>query len=290
MTDLPNTDTTAEPSSAEERPPANHNPQRARSGAVVLLVLALMIVAGLGFYVGRATAPQASTQAASTTQEAVTETEVEDANAAEEAAASEDYAPSQTSEDALELLRSFPRRDVSDARAIGAVDAPVVMSEFADFSCPMCTRHATEVHPELLALVDQGILRIEFNDLVIFSDYGSDLAAAGGLAAAEQGKFWEYYNTLFANAGSGAHPTYTVESLTEMAKEAGVPDLDAFAAKVQSEEVLAELQASTADLYGYGITGTPFFMINDAVISGAYPLDYIQETVLSQAALVQNQG
>lgn len=264
-------------------------PGRSRSSAVILLVVALMIVAGLGFYVGRATAPQASAQAAPVTEQVATESaDAETVDAAE--AAAEDYAPSQTSEDALEILRSFPRRDADDARAIGSVDAPVVMSEFADFSCPMCTRHATEVHPELLALVDQGILRIEFNDLVIFSDYGSDLAAAGGLAAAEQGKFWEYYNTLFENAGSGAHPTYTVESLTELAKKAGVPDLDAFTASVQSEEVLEKLQASTTDLYGYGITGTPFFMINDAVISGAYPLDYIQETVMQQAALVQNQG
>lgn len=284
MTDLPNKDT-ATPSA-----PPTSNAQQARSGAVLLMVLALMIVAGLGFYVGRATAPQTSTQeaqAAPAAQEVATE--VEGAETAAEAV-SEDYAPSQTSEDALEILRSFPRRDADDARAIGDVNAPVVMSEFADFSCPMCTRHATQVHPELQGLVDQGILRIEFNDLVIFSDYGSDLAAAGGLAAAEQGKFWEYYNTLFQNAGAGAHPTYTVESLTDMAKQAGVPDLDAFAAKVQSEETLAELQASTTDLYGYGITGTPFFMINDAVISGAYPLEYIQETVLQQAALVQNQG
>lgn len=289
MTDLPNNDAVDALPPTAEAPSSAHNPQRARSGAVVLLVLALIIVAGLGFYVGRATAPQTSTQAAPTTQDVATDSAGSE-TADEAEAVPEDYAPSQTSEDALEILRSFPRRDAEDARAVGDVNAPVVMSEFADFSCPMCTRHATEVHPELQALVDQGILRIEFNDLVIFSDYGSDLAAAGGLAAAEQGKFWEYYDTLFQSAGAGAHPTYTVESLTEMAKEAGVPDLDAFAAKVQSEEVLAELQASTADLYGYGITGTPFFMINDAVISGAYPLEYIQETVLRQAALVQNQG
>lgn len=264
--------------------PANKK-QSSYNAAVVLFVLAFVLVGGLGFYVGRATAPQTSAPAAQAA-EAVTEEGVEQGESEAGAAESSEYAPSQTSEEALALLRSIPRRDAGDPRAIGDVNAPVVMSEFADFSCPMCTRHATDVHPELMKLVDEGLLRIEFHDMVIFSDYGSNIAAAGGVAAAEQGKFWEYYNVAFANAGAGAHPTYTVESVTELAKEAGVPDLDTFQSRVQSEELGQEIEAATAENYSYGITGTPFFMINDAVISGAYPLDFIQKTVETQADLV----
>ncbi len=255
------------------------------NAAVVLFVLAFIIVGGLGFYVGRATAPQSAAPSAQASESGSEGSGEQTDSTADQTAESAEYAPSQTSEEALELLRSIPRRDADDPRAIGDVNAPVVMSEFADFSCPMCTRHATEVHPELLKLVDAGLLRIEFHDMVIFSDYGSNVAAAGGVAAAEQGKFWEYYNVAFANAGAGAHPNYTVESVTDLAKEAGVPDLEAFKTRVESEELAQELEASTAKNYSYGITGTPFFMINDAVISGAYPLDFIQKTVETQAAL-----
>src|SRR5699024_10549139 len=63
------------------------------------------------------------------------------------------------------------RRDEADPLAMGAVDAPVVMVEYADFRCPFCGVFARDVQPELISrYVDEGILRIEWRDLPIFGD------------------------------------------------------------------------------------------------------------------------
>ena len=48
-------------------------------------------------------------------------------------------APAVTDPKALELIRSLPKRDSSDAQAKGRTDATVVMVLYSDFACPYCT-------------------------------------------------------------------------------------------------------------------------------------------------------
>lgn len=193
-----------------------------------------------------------------------------------------EFAPTNTNPEALKILSAEPRRDANDGRAVGSVDAPVVMVEFSDFSCPMCTRFATQVEPGLQKFVDDGTLRIEYRDLVIFSQHGSDIAAAGGWAAAAQGKHAEYRHTVWEAAGSG-HPEYTIDSVVELAKTAGVPDLDKFRADLTSEEITGKVKAETEHAFSIGLQGTPFMMINNATISGAYPLEFVTRTIEEQA-------
>lgn len=203
-------------------------------------------------------------------------------NTAQSAPALPDFAPSNTNPEAIKILAAEPRRDANDARAVGSPDAPVVLVEFSDFSCPMCTRFATQVEPELQKFIDDGTLRIEYRDLVIFQQHGSDIAAAGGWAAAAQGKHAEYRHAVWAAAGNG-HPEYTVDSVVELAKTAGVHDLDKFRADVTSEEVKGKVKAETEHAFSLGITGTPFMMVNNATISGAYPVEYVSRTIEEQA-------
>lgn len=183
---------------------------------------------------------------------------------------------------AVKILNDEPRRDANDGRAVGSVDAPVVMVEFSDFSCPMCTRFATTVEPGLQKFIDDGTLRIEYRDLVIFQQHGSDIAAAGGWAAAAQGKHAEYRHAVWEAAGHG-HPDYTVDSVVELAKTAGVPDLEKFRADLTSEEIKGKVQDETTHGFSLGIRGTPFMMINDSTISGAYPLEYVTRTIEERA-------
>lgn len=196
-----------------------------------------------------------------------------------------EFAPSATDPKALEILRAEPKRNPADNRAVGKVDAPVVMIEFTDYSCPVCTHFAHETHDALQKLVDQGMLRIEYRDLVIFERYGSNIAAAGGWAAAEQGKFKEYRDAVWAAAEG--HAEYSVDSVVDLAKTAGVPDLEKFRASVESAETKAKVEAETKHGYELGLRGTPFIMINDTALSGAYPVDFVVRTIEEQAKLVK---
>lgn len=247
------------------------------------ILQAVVLVALIAFMIGRGHfSPAASQDAVPSAPEQQTAPEAQP----EQKPATPEFAPSATDPKALEILRAEPKRDPQDNRAVGKVDAPVVMVEFTDYSCPMCTKFAHETESGLQELIDNGTLRIEYRDLVIFQQYGSDIAAAGGWAAAEQGKHAEYRKAVW-DAAQG-HPEYTVDSVVALAKAAGVPDLDAFRASVESEETKAKVDAQTKHAQELGITGTPFIMINDAAVNGAYPLDFVKRTIEEQAKQVQN--
>ena len=245
--------------------------------ATILLALALVVLLVV-FYL----------RSAGTPAEAPTDANAAGQSSAEQPPATQappelpEFAPSNANPEALTILRAEPRRDANDPRAVGSADAPVVMVEFSDFSCPMCTRFATQVEPGLQQFVDDGTLRIEYRDLVIFPQHGSDIAAAGGWAAAAQGKHTEYRHTVWEAAGGG-HPDYTVDSVVELAKAAGVPDLDKFRADLTSEDITGKVKAETEHAFSIGLQGTPFVMINNATISGAYPLEFVTRTIEEQA-------
>ncbi len=251
----------------------------------IAILLAVVLVGVSAFLLGRNTFLSADSAEAGTA--AATEmTQDESSGGKATQPANPEFAPSVEDPKALEILRAEPKRDAADNRAVGKVDAPVVMVEFTDYSCPMCTKFAHETEPGLQELIDNGTLRIEYRDLVIFPNYGSDIAAAGGWAAAEQGKHADYRHAVWAAAGNG-HPEYTVDSVVELAKVAGVPDLEKFRSSVESAETKAKVDAETKHAQELGIGGTPFVMINDAGLPGAYPLEFVKRTIEEQAKLVK---
>lgn len=188
-----------------------------------------------------------------------------------------------TQEAAKQVIANAARRQSDDPRALGRPDAKVTMVLFSDFACPYCTQFAKQVQPQLQDLIDNGTLRIEWHDLAQISPT-SPLAAQAGLAAAAQGKFWEFERAAYASAKDGDHPTYTEESLVALAKQAGVADLAKFKTDMNSQANVDAVKKSRQDAYNVGITGTPFAFIGDAVMPGYVDAATVRATVLAQAA------
>ena len=195
-------------------------------------------------------------------------------------------AASVTDPTTLTAMHAEVTRDPNDPRAKGDVNAPVVMVIYSDFACPFCTRFAQEVEPQLDDLVKNGTLRIEWRDLAQVTSTSS-LAAQAGIAAGKQGKFWEFHDAVYAAADPQDHPTYTEDSLVEFAKQAGVPDLERFRADMVDATTAQAVTDANQHAYSLGIEGTPFFIVNDAVINGYRPADYVRATVLEQATLAK---
>lgn len=197
------------------------------------------------------------------------------------------FAPSLTDPKALEALRGEPRRQEGDPFALGKVDAPVVLIEYADFACPFCTRWAQNTKPELMRLVEDGTLRIEWRNLPVLGPE-SQLAAQGAVAAGNQGMFWEFYDHLFGTADPNSHPSYSEESLVAAATAIGIPDIAKFTADLTSQAtvdaVQAELQHANQAL---GAASTPLFVINDTAVAGAYPTEFFLETIRYQLLAAQ---
>lgn len=250
------------------------------------MTVAAVLALAIAFLLGRASvsvSPDTAADPAGQSPTASADSDGAAANNSAKAGAQPEFAPSQTDPNTVKMLREQPRRQADDPRALGDINAPVTMVAYEDFSCPMCTRYFTQVHPQLKQLVDSGELRIEFHDMVIFPNYGSDIAAKASRAAADQNLFWEFTEAAFAQAGDGNHPTYTEESVLELAKQIGVGDMDRFKSVLSSDDTAASVSNETRDAHQkVGITGTPFFIINDAVVPGALPADFMVKTVDNQ--------
>ena len=195
----------------------------------------------------------------------------------------ETAAPSQTNANNLEIMKSFVRHQPDDPQAKGDINAPVTMVLFSDFACPYCTKYAQEIDPALADLVEDGTLRVEWYDLAQITET-SPLAAQAGIAAGEQGKFWEFHDVVYAAADPTGHPQYSEQALVDFAATAGVPDLDKFRATMLDAHTVAKVTSAKEQAHQAGITGTPTLFINKAYIPGFRDAAYVRTTVLAQLA------
>ncbi|RAX21751.1 MULTISPECIES: thioredoxin domain-containing protein [unclassified Actinomyces] len=259
----PNHDTATGP-----RPASRSNPI-----VVTLLIVIAILLAVIAIIL--AIRPDRSSAEVPATAEAP-------ATASAQASGVQTAAPSQTDPDLLAILHGEVKRDPADAQAKGDVDAPVVMVIYSDFACPYCTLFAQEVDPALEDLVEDGTLRVEWRDLAQITET-SPLAAQAGIAAGNQGKFWEFHDAVYAATDPSEHPEYTEDSLVALAEQAGVPDLDQFRTDMNAAETVQAVADAKQHAYDLGIKGTPFFIVNDAYVSGYAPEDYMRATILEQA-------
>ncbi|WP_258059166.1 DsbA family protein [Arthrobacter sp. B1805] len=180
---------------------------------------------------------------------------------------------------AAEEPLDLSRRAAGDPTALGEVDAPVVLIEYADYRCPFCGLFSRETLPPLVEkYVESGELRIEWRDLPVFGEQ-SFTAAVAGRAAGEQGRFWEFNKAVFAEAPKRGHIDLPEERLLELAQEAGVPDLEKFRNDLQSEELAAAVTNDAREAASLGATGTPTFLVNDTPLIGAQPLAAFEQAI-----------
>ncbi len=186
-------------------------------------------------------------------------------------------ATAEASADQATEVPEIARRDADDPMAIGDVDAPVVLVEWADFRCPYCAVFTNETLPVILdEYVDAGLVRYEFRDVAFFGDESVD-AAIAVRAAAEQGRFAEYLEVLFSAAPEQGHPDMPREKLIGFARDAGVPDLGTFEAALDRQDLRDAVLASTDEAHRLGVTSVPFFVAGDRALSGAQPTDLFRQ-------------
>lgn len=170
-------------------------------------------------------------------------------------------------------------RDPENARAIGAVDAPVVLVEWVDMRCPFCAVFHRDTLPTLIdEYVDQGLVRIEMHDVAYFGEESAH-AAVAARAAGEQGRFFDYVNAVYASAPDDSHAELPRERLIALAEEAGVPDIPTFAAALDDPAHYAAVSESTQTAQMIGVNAVPFFVIGTTALSGAQPVEVFRQFI-----------
>ncbi|MFE9393153.1 DsbA family protein [Streptomyces sp. NPDC006784] len=267
-------ETTAAPPNHDHKPkpkPKSPTPVRSRKGVVIgaLVAVAALLAGWLSQYAvgGDATAPRAGGDPGNAT----TEERSEDTAAGDPA------------------LLKLARRDADDPFARGAEDAPVVLIEYADFGCSFCGKFARDTEPKLVEkYVDKGLLRIEWRNFPVFGE-GSERAALAGYAAGEQGRFWQFYDAVYADKGNEKN-AFEDGHLRELAEQAGVQDLDRFDRDRASEAARKLLEKDRTEAYGLGAAATPAFLVNGQPIAGAQPDEVFTDAIERAAAAAGKSG
>jgi protein-disulfide isomerase len=150
----------------------------------------------------------------------------------------------------------------------GAANGDVTLVEFFDYACGYCRKSNVDVDR---LLREDPKLRVVWREWPVLGE-DSERAAVASLAAAQQGSYRKFFDTLFA----AGRPTG--DALAKAQQAAGV-----------SPATVAQLQASPAArnelsknyqlAQSIGATGTPTFVVGDEVLQGAVGYDALKEAV-----------
>lgn len=168
--------------------------------------------------------------------------------------------------------------------ATGSAEAKVTIVEFSDFQCPACqaiqplVKQVTAQYPDDVRLV--------YRHFPISSIHPyAQIAAQASEVAAEEGKFWEMHDLLFArqSAWEGLESEDAVRvTLTEYAGELGI-DSAKFSERIGSEEIRQRVLEDLADVSALGLNSTPSLFVNNQKISAP------QQLLPAVESLVTNQ-
>jgi protein-disulfide isomerase len=156
------------------------------------------------------------------------------------------------------------RIEPGPAPAIGAENAAVLVVEWTDFQCPYCKRAWNE---ELRALVDarKGEVRFAVRHLPLEIHPAARGAAQAAMAAARQGKFWEYHDLLLQQELASSRDVF-VELAAALAL-----DVEKFKADLDDPALAREIDEDIKVAVAVGVDATPAFFVNGRYVSGFEP-------------------
>jgi protein-disulfide isomerase len=172
-------------------------------------------------------------------------------------------------------------RPMAEGRNMGDPNAPIVMEVYSDFQCSACKLFASQVEPFVTEqYVETGQVYVIYRHFPIL-DRGtneSKQSASASMCAAEQERFWDYHDILFANVMGVNAGSFTDRRLIAFAEELDM-DVDAFSACLGENRFQSEITADITTGQQLGITGTPSVFVNGAQIAPGFvpTLEQLQE-------------
>lgn len=170
----------------------------------------------------------------------------------------------------MDDLLSPPLEDLDHVRGERGAELELVM--FGDFQCPYCLG-AQSVLRRVRERLD-GRLVFGFRHLPIPERHPlAPLAAEASEAAAAQGRFWDYYDALYA-----AQPRLSRETMLELGQDLGL-DAGRMETEIDSGAHRDRIARDLASAEASGATGTPTFYVNGKRFFGAYDAGSLVEAL-----------
>ncbi len=172
--------------------------------------------------------------------------------------------------DALKLARKNTKSFIGDSPTTGASNRQIVMVAFSDFQCPYCATADKSVKQFMAKHKDKVTLVYKYFPLTQIHPEALP-AARAAWAANKQGKFWEYHDVLYTNQAKLGEAFY-LETATSLKL-----DLTKFNAdrKIADNAIVEDFKLGRK----LGIDGTPTFIINGEVVTGAASLADLEKAL-----------
>ncbi|MFZ4058655.1 MAG: DsbA family protein [Ferruginibacter sp.] len=159
---------------------------------------------------------------------------------------------------------------------VGDINAPVTLEEFGEYESEVCAK-ANEVVKKVLQEFE-GKVRFNFRHFPMVNIHQRSLKAGeAAVATAQNGKFWEMHNILFANRRN-----LGTTSLKLHSKEAGVQNRH-FLDELVNATYGWQVQGDIKEGMNRGVKDVPTFFINGERYNGKVTYEEISKAL--EAAL-----
>lgn len=167
----------------------------------------------------------------------------------------------------------YPRPNAQGSAA-GDSNAPVKIDLFEDFQCPACRTYTEDAERQVIdTYVKTGKVYYDFH-YYPFIDVNSvtkesHQAANAAACAADQGRFWDYHDMLFANWNGENQGAFTNKRLVAFAQTLGL-DMGKFNTCFNANAHKAEIDKDFALGQSMGVTGTPSIFVDGKEVRPGY--------------------
>jgi protein-disulfide isomerase len=190
------------------------------------------------------------------------------------------------------MQRDYAKAGPPRPYVMGDSTAPVVIEEFADFECPVCGSYATVTEPDVRRMIiDTHLAYYKYYDFPLPMHHNTQSASNAAACAADQGKFWQMHDQLFAGQDAwGLNPDGATQVTDNpkpvfmgYAKAIGLNTSD-FEQCFDSKKEQARVNANAAEGFRRNVNQTPTFFINGKMFAGSLPYDVMKKAVDEAAA------
>lgn len=142
----------------------------------------------------------------------------------------------------------------------GAKNAKIIILFFVDFQCPFCR----EAYPGFKKVMEKyaPAVKFVFKNLPLAEIHADAMNVANAAAcAAEQGKFWQYYDGLFAIERFGE------QDLSRLSQAVGL-EPKMFGACYEGKKFQTRIDHDMVDAAALDVRGTPTYFVNGVKLEG----------------------
>ena len=170
-----------------------------------------------------------------------------------------------------EMLKKNSDALYNDERdfSIGSPDAPITIVEFFDYNCGYCKR----AFPDIMKLTQKNPdVRVVFKEFPILGP-ASEQAARVALASKGDGKYFAIHQGLLNARGS-----VSGAALSSLIEKHGL-NADEIVTRGKNKDIDAHIKDVRNLAQSLGVSGTPAFIIDNQLFSGALSYDDMQSVI-----------